>query len=220
MGLMTSILWDMGGTLFNTYPSIDAAFHRLVADHGVSTAEVSELTHINRGYAIEQLSARTGVPSSDFESTYEDVKVRWVTEPAPLMEGASELFDACRNGRGLNLVVTHRDRKSAEQLISTTGLDFDDVISSSDGYPRKPDPTMMKEIMERNGLRPEACISIGDRRIDAESALAAGITPVLLASSAVDTKMDGVREITRLTDLLSLFTDNPETPVNPWAERG
>ena len=85
---MTSILWDMGGTLFNTYPSIDAAFHRLVADRGVSAAEVSELTHISRGHAIKQLAVRSGVPASDFEAAYEDVKTGWLTEPAPLMEGS------------------------------------------------------------------------------------------------------------------------------------
>lgn len=217
---MTSILWDMGGTLFNTYPSIDAAFHRLVADRGVSAAEVSELTHINRGHAIEQLAVRSGVPASDFEAAYEDVKTGWLTEPAPLMEGALELFEACRKGRGLNLVVTHRDRESAEQLIAAAGLEFDDLISSSDGYPRKPDPTMVQAIMERNNLRPENCIAIGDRRIDAESALAAGVTPVLLTSSSVDTEKEGVREIERLADLLPCFTDEPPTPVNPWAERG
>lgn len=217
---MTSILWDVGGTLFDTYPSIDAAFHRLVADHGVSAAEVSRLTHVNRGHAIEQLSARTGVPVAHFEAAYEEVTRSWFTDPAPLMDGASDVFDACRYGRGSNIIVTHRDRESAEQLISSSGLEFDDMISSSDGFPRKPDPTMMRTVMERNGLRPEDCISIGDRRIDAESALAAGVMPVLLTSDVVDTDMDGVREITRLAELLPIFTQDIETPVNPWAERG
>lgn len=217
---MTSILWDMGGTLFDTYPYIDSAFHRLVESHGISIGEVSRLTRVNRGHAIETLSARTGIPASSFEEAYDAVKENWVTDPAPLMEGAEELVKACRHGRGRNIIVTHRDRQSAEQLISTTGLTFDDLITTSDGYPRKPDPAMILEVMERNNLVPGDCIAIGDRAIDCEAALAAGVTPVLLVNEAVDSGAAEYRRISRLTELLPLFAIDAETPVNPWAERG
>jgi len=216
---MTTILWDMGGTLFDTYPGIDAAFHGLVAAHGVSAAEVSALTRVSRAHAMTELAARTGVPETDFVAAYEKVKAGWQTEPAPLMEGARELVEACTNGRGLNIVVTHRDRESAQHLINAAGLAIDDLISISDGFPRKPDPAMMEEVMARNGLRPANCLSVGDRTIDAEAALAAGVTPVILVSTAATSEMDGVRKVERLADLLPLVTA-AETPVNPWAERG
>lgn len=219
---MTSILWDMGGTLFDTYPYVDSAFARVTAQggHEIDIDEIGRLTRVSRGHAIEALSARTGIPSVAFEDSYELVKEGWLADPAPLMDGAEELVQACRQGRGRNIIVTHRDRESAEQLISTTGLTFDDIISTSDGYPRKPDPTMITVALERNGLRAEDCIAIGDREIDCEAAQAAGVTPILLVSTAVTGEESEYRTVTRLAELLPLFSADVETPANPWSERG
>lgn len=219
---MTSILWDMGGTLFDTYPYVDSAFQKVTADggHEVDIDEIGRLTRVSRGHAIDELSRRTGIPVVAFEDSYKLVKEGWLTDPAPLMDGAEELVQACRHGRGKNIIVTHRDRESAEQLIASTSLTFDDIISTSDGYPRKPDPAMIIAALERNHVLPEDCIAIGDREIDCEAARAAGVTPVLLVSDAVTGSESEYQTISRLVELLPLFSVDVETPANPWSERG
>ncbi|WP_182353428.1 HAD-IA family hydrolase [Flaviflexus huanghaiensis] len=219
---MTSILWDMGGTLFDTYPYVDSAFQRVTADggHEVAADEIGKLTRVSRTHAIDELSRRTGIPVAAFEDSYELVKKGWVSDPAPLMDGAEELVQACRHGRGKNIIVTHRDRDSAEQLVASANVTFDDIISTSDGYPRKPDPAMIIAALERNSLLPEDCIAIGDREIDCEAALAAGVTPVLLVSDAVTGTESEYRTVKRLVELLPLFSLDVQTPANPWSERG
>ena len=82
---MTSILWDMGGTLFDTYPYVDSAFARVTAQggHEIDIDEIGRLTRVSRGHAIEALSARTGIPPVAFEDSYELVKEGWLAEVLP-----------------------------------------------------------------------------------------------------------------------------------------
>ena len=56
------------------------------------------------------------------------------------MAGAAEVMAAVRRGGGLNLVATHRDRASAENLFHALGVQVDDLVCAPDGFARKPDP--------------------------------------------------------------------------------
>lgn len=172
-----NILWDMGGTLFDTYPDVNAALAACLARHGheVAIDDVAALTKISSTHAITTLSETYGVPTTALRSDYDAVKKHWETDPAPLMDGATELMEMARNSGGLNLIVTHRDRDSALTLLEASGVSVDDIICAPSGYPRKPDPTMMTVMIERHGLHPDCTIAIGDRALDIEAAARAGI---------------------------------------------
>lgn len=43
---------------------------------------------------------------------------------------------------------------------------FEDIITSDDGFERKPSTEMFEEMIQRNSLRWKQTISIGDRRLD------------------------------------------------------
>lgn len=178
------LFWDMGGTLVDTYPALDAEFVRVIRGHGhdVDTATVSRWTRRSTGEAIEALAEQFGIPGDEFERANRALKDRWRSQPAPVMPGAQELMADVRAAGGLNLVVTHRERGSAESLVSGLGLEIDDLVSTSDGYPRKPDPTMYRVLLERHGLSPADCLGIGDRAIDAEAACGAGMDAAMLTS--------------------------------------
>ena len=91
-------------------------------------------------------------------------------------------MSAVRRGGGLNLVATHRDRASAENLFHALGVQVDDLVCAPDGFARKPDPQMNLVLMERHGLDPSEVIAVGDRPIDIDAARAAGIEGFLLSS--------------------------------------
>lgn len=168
----------MGGTLFDTYPDVNAALASCLARHGhrVSIDDVAALTKVSSTHAITTLAETYGVPTTALRSDYDAVKKRWETDPAPLMDGAIELMELARNSGGLNIIVTHRDRDSALTLLDASGVSVDDIICAPSGYPRKPDPTMMAVMIERHGLDPDHTIAIGDRTLDIEAATRAGIT--------------------------------------------
>lgn len=176
------IFWDMGGTLVDTYPELNQALADAAQDHGaaVPVDDVAALTHTSTRHAIDALAARTGLPAAVFEQANADLKRRWESSPPPVMAGARELIADVRAAGGLNLVITHRDRTSAEALLAALELTVDDMVCAPDGFPRKPDPTMVQLLLVRHGLDVDDCIFVGDRPIDAEAASAAGMASALL----------------------------------------
>ncbi len=206
------ILWDMGGTLLDTYPTVEHALSEVVAGHGgvVSDADVAALTrgtpHGSIGGAMSELARRFDIDRAEFVAAYDALKKAWKTKPPPVMPGAAAVLAEVRRLGGLNLVVTHRDRASAEALLAATGLVIDDMICAPDGYPRKPDPTMCNEMLRRHGLDPQECIAVGDRDLDVLSSMAAGIPSVRLATFAVPPPAPkGATTIKSLVELLALL---------------
>lgn len=176
------IFWDMGGTLVDTYPELNRALASVASRGGeaVPIDDVAALTRVSTSHAIEALAARSGIPRDAFEQANEELKRRWKSEPAPVMAGARELMADVHAAGGLNLVITHRDRASAESLVAALDLRLDDMMCAPDGYPRKPDPTMVMLLLERHHLDVGDCIFVGDRPLDAEAASAAGMASALL----------------------------------------
>lgn len=201
------LFWDMGGTLVDTYPQLDEAFAQVVRAHGeaIELLDVARLTRVSTGAAVATLAERFGIDPGEFEQANEALKQRWERQPAPAMPGAAALLDDVRAAGGLNLVVTHRDRASAEALLAGLGLHVDDLVSTGDGYPRKPDPTMYRVLLERHHLDPADCLSVGDRPIDATASHAAGIRAVMLESPQAPVEDDAEFSIASLDELRPLL---------------
>lgn len=205
----TALFWDLGGTMVQTYPELDAALLEVAHSHGhpeVTPEEVSALTRISTGQAMAALAARTRVAIDEFQQAEQALKVRWRTDPPAAMPGAAELLDRVRTGGGINVVVTHRDRRSSESLLEQLGLVVEDMVCAPDGYPRKPDPTMYLVLLQRHQLDPAQCLSVGDRPIDAISARAAGIETVNLGTPGIPTPTQADHEIESLTELFDRFS--------------
>lgn len=98
-----SIVWDLGGTLMDTYPDVDRALARAAFgddDGGARLAEVASLTRISSGHAITELARRTGVEEDALRAAYDGVKELWQRAPAPVMPGAREVIAAVTAGGG------------------------------------------------------------------------------------------------------------------------
>ena len=106
---------------------------------------------------------------------------------------------------GLNLVVTHRERSSAQSLIDGLGLQVDDLVSTSDGFPRKPDPAMFRVLLERHGIDASDCLAVGDRPIDIVSGHNAGMHGALLETVHVVPDGDPEHIVATLDELRPLL---------------
>lgn len=208
---MRHIIWDMGGTLIDTYPEVVRALSR--AAYGDTAPshlrEIGTLTQYSIAHAIESLSVSREVPRTDLERAYEELKTRWRTRPAPVMDGARELIAQVWEKGGLNLVATHRDRASATMLVTVLGLDLDDMVCAPDGLARKPSPEMNLLLARRHGLDPAQVLCVGDRPIDAVAAANAGMSAALLVSPGtvltLRDAVDGTAVVADLRDLIPFF---------------
>lgn len=207
---MLSIIWDLGGTLLDTYPVVDRALASAVHGPGEPSAEaleeVARLTRVSSGHAIETLAQRYGVPEAELRTAYESTKATWEVTPPPVTDGAREVIAAVRAGGGLNLVATHRPRESAVALIEKVEIEVDDLICASDGFARKPDPAMAQELLRRHALDPSAVLAVGDRPGDVAAAQSAGVRGVLLETPGIALDAPGATRIGSLRELLPLVT--------------
>ncbi|MFC7581755.1 HAD family hydrolase [Schaalia naturae] len=209
-----AVVWDMGGTLLDTYPEVDRALCAAVHDGRVGAddlREVSVLTHRSIESAIRELASRHGLDRGILDDAYAGVRDRWKTRPAPLIDGVPDVVDAVRRAGGLNLVVTHRDRDGALALLAGHRLRVDDVICPGDGYPRKPDPSMILAVLARNGVAPGDAVAVGDRPIDVQAAWAAGVRPFFLVTPGLpaptETGEDPSTAIPSVRGLLATVAD-------------
>lgn len=185
---MKTIIWDMGGTLVDTYPQVDRTLARTAWGDAASPEQLHEVAALRQesiAHAMDVLVARHGADRGSLESAYDALKKRWRSHPAPLMDGAEQVMVAVHRCGGLNLVATHRDRTSAQALIDALGITVDDLVCAPDGHARKPDPEMNLLLMRRHHLDAPSVLCVGDRPIDVQAADASGVRGALLAPDGV-----------------------------------
>lgn len=204
---MRAHIWDLGGTLVDTYPDVDRALaEALRAEPDQELLhEVAVLTRRSSSEAITELAARHEVPEARLRTAYEATKEQWARRPPPLKDGAREVLAAVRERGGLNLVATHRDRASAAALLAAHGLEVDDMVCAPDGHLRKPAPDMVLALLARHELTAGECLAVGDRPADVEAARAAGVEGVLLETPGISLEAPGARRIHSLRDLIPML---------------
>lgn len=199
-----NIIWDMGGTMVDTYPHVDATLQAVVLDSGqeVSLLEVARLTRRSTNLAITELSRRFGIPEAEFREREQELKDSWKITPPPAMAHVHEVLAAVP---GINVVVTHRDGASARTLLDGLNLRVADMVCPEDGFPRKPDPAMFTHMLNKHRLDPARTLAIGDRPIDITTAHKVGVAGALLETPGIELEADADYRITDLAEVLPLL---------------
>jgi phosphoglycolate phosphatase-like HAD superfamily hydrolase len=194
--MIRHLIWDVDGTLFDTYPAIVGSLHAAAVDLGAPATheETHDLALVSIDRCLATLSTTYDLPldllTEGFAWHYQEVS------PAdqPPFDGAAEVCQLIRSGGGLNLIVTHRRRAGLDRLLTTHGLAdlFTDIISHDDGYPRKPDPSAFNTLIERHHLPRDESLAVGDRDIDILAAHAAGLNAAQFGTGSITTTPDVV----------------------------
>ena len=171
--------WDFDGTLFDTYPRINRAIQKALKDEGydVSLDVIVPLTKVSLGHLAREL-----MPEKERElmQRYHEHAEEEGPETIQPYAGAKRLLQSiCEHG-GRNYLYTIRGL-SAIEALKRCGLTqyFSDFVTSADGFPSKPAPDALLYLMEKHGLSPAECVMIGDRDIDLNSGLNAGMSCAL-----------------------------------------
>ncbi len=178
-----NFIWDYDGTLFDTYDAVTRAYHRGVQELGIEIpfAELRWLCKHSLGWAAQQLEARFHVPSKDILAAYARYAPQEETMQAmqPYAGVPAALSAVCARG-GHNYLYSHRDHVSIEALAHY-GLReyFSGFITKDDAFPRKPAPDALLYLKDRYGLDPRRSVMVGDRLLDVEAGLNAGMSGAL-----------------------------------------
>jgi phosphoglycolate phosphatase-like HAD superfamily hydrolase len=177
--MFRNIIWDVDGTLFDTYPAITKAIKAALNDLGTDAplAQITALTKQSLNHCSTVLADMSHLDKDKLEHTIEKHFDRITFEENPPFPGVAELCQYICSIGGKNVIVTHRGRKGTQGLLTTHKLDeyFSGHITRDDGYPRKPDPAAFEAALATYHLEREETLTIGDRDIDILAGQAAGL---------------------------------------------
>lgn len=181
--VIKNILWDLDGTLFDTYPAITFAISKSLNEMGFSVPlnVIDGLGRQSLAYCVTTLSQRFKLDpdllGARFADSYQMVDP---ANQAPF-PGVHEVCELIHQRRGFNVIITHRNIRSTQQLLDVHGLAsyFNDIFSVEEGYPRKPDPAITLAALEKYAMQPDETLLIGDRDLDIQTGRAAGVRTCL-----------------------------------------
>lgn len=183
------VIFDLDGTLLYTVPDIAAATNHALTVCGYPTHDETAIASFI-GNGINKLFERAlpeGCKTMEevlhirkhFTEHY-DIHCADMTKPFP---GIPQLLESMQNDGVMIAVASNKYQKATSMLIEKffPQIRFTVVFGERDGVPRKPDPTIVYDILAAAGI-PESekkdVLYIGDSGVDMQTCINAGIEAV------------------------------------------
>lgn len=177
-----TLIWDLDGTLLDSYGVIVPSLYQVYKEEGIELDQeeiFKESITFSVGYMIKRLEEETGISFERLKHRYSEISGARLKD-IKLVPHALEVLDYLESEGIHSYVITHRGVTTESVLINTGIITyFDEIISSMNGFPRKPDPTSALYLIEKYDLDKENTYYIGDRTLDVEFAVNAGIKSIL-----------------------------------------
>jgi phosphoglycolate phosphatase-like HAD superfamily hydrolase len=186
--MFRNIIWDVDGTLFDTYPAIATAFRVALNDLGeeASLDWIEGLAKKSLGHCVAVLADKYHLNEADIEQAFGEHYDRIRPEEQPPFPGVITVCEYICTIGGKNVIVTHRSHKGTDELLVANNMThyFVGCLARDDGYPKKPHPAAFEAVLETHNLQREETMAIGDRDIDVLAGQAAGIFTCLFGLKA------------------------------------
>ena len=198
-------IWDFDGTLFDTYPKIIEAFQHALRDFGADASEneIMQRMLVSIPSTIEYYARE--------HSLGNELMVRYLSYSSDAALASSPPFpyikDALRyiveNG-GKNYIFTHRNNGvygflSAHDMLSY----FTEIVNEdSECFERKPSSKPILYLLDKYQMDPREAIMIGDRKIDLDAGMGAGIRTCHFINAKIPQYFDCDMEIHGFDELI------------------
>jgi len=182
------IVFDWDGTLIDSAGAIAECIQEAARDMGLAVPAHERARHVI-GLGL-QASLRLAVPDLPEARTMEFVacyRRHFLAkeEAMQLFPGVIGMLDALR-GRGHALAVaTGKSRRGLDRALESSGLRaYFTATRCADETTPKPDPAMLRELLEELGAAPGESLMIGDTSHDLQMASAAGVDALAVCYGA------------------------------------
>ncbi len=185
-------IFDLDGTLFDTFDEHHAAWRHLCAEHGVPlTPELFAWSFGRRNEEIiPELWRRAGLPVPSGESLHRLAEAKeghfrrhFAADPRPIA-GAVELLRSLRVAGWRLAAGSSAPPANVAAFVAALPADasFDATVSGADVARGKPDPEVFLRAAERLGAPPSCALVFEDAAPGIEAAHRAGMRCVAVAS--------------------------------------
>ena len=191
MGKFKAVVFDLDGTLVDSAPDLANALNALMAEERrrpVTIDEVKAMIGDGAAKLVERAFAATGKAAGDgkegltarFLGHYEGHATD-LTRPYP---GVIETLDRLK-ADGLALAVcSNKPEAPTREVLRDLGLDgYFGAVVGGDSLPgvRKPDPRMLRAVLDALRVPADAAVMVGDNANDVAVARALGVPVILRA---------------------------------------
>ena len=198
MKIMTNAyIWDLDGTLLDSYGVITEAARKTAADAGVDDPEGDVFRAVKResvGAYLKGVSTRSGKEPEDLFGKYRTY-THELDCRITLIDGAKDALKRLRKAGAVHFVYTHRGSSSGPILQRLGILDcFREIVTSVYGFRPKPSGEGVRYLVERYRLDPDNTWYVGDRSLDVACAKDAGVKALLFLPEGTCVEATGAED--------------------------
>ncbi|WP_342662648.1 HAD hydrolase-like protein [Halalkalibacillus halophilus] len=160
-------MWDLDGTIFDTYPFFTEIFIQ-VLDRPVESQDVHNKLKISFSHAIQYYGLDV-TQIKQMKQLERSVDLNTI-KPFP------NVIDVLSTSE-VNVIMTHKGEEETRAILNHYGWTtyFDEILTIDSGFPRKPDPASYRFLYSKYNLD----LAIGDREIDTQPAKEIGMKTCL-----------------------------------------
>lgn len=184
---LEACLWDLDGTLIDSYPAIAASVNHVRDHFGLAPLTVGEV-RVCVGHGVDRLMQQTvpGVDPVQAREMYGKHHAATLQGGTVLLPGAGELLAVMKNFGVKHAVCSNKPRHFSEQVLSFLGIEpfVDMLLGPEDVRAKKPAPDMLLLALEKLAVFPENSLFVGDMTVDIQAARSASLSVAVVATGS------------------------------------
>ena len=196
------VIFDLDGTLLDTIDDLKEAVNHAMSLRGFPTFTRDEVMAMV-GHGARNLMRKAlplGHKDDDMvDAAYNDFRAYYIThidvhtKPFP---GIQDLLAKLDQEGVLLAVASNKFQEGTEHLIKEffPEIPFVAVLGGRPGFPLKPDPEIVNEVLRKAGIEKEDAVMIGDSDTDMETAANGGIRGIAVNWGYRDMKETALRQ--------------------------
>jgi len=203
---LKTVIWDLDGTLIDSYPFIVKAMKEITNELNVDLKEQEILTKLKLESSkefFEMLSEKSGKPIPYLKELNEE-RFEKYNLAIPLIKNAKETLETLKQNDVMLKIYTHKD-KTTYDVIKELGIEdyFDEVLTIESGFDRKPSSHALDYLVKKHYLVKSDTYYVGDRLLDVNCANNAGVVSIFFNEN--DIKLDEADyNISDLNDVINI----------------
>lgn len=176
-------LFDLDGTLIDSKRDIASSVHYTMAVLGLPPIDDETIySFVGNGVTpLIQKSVETSIGGAEvitFEKALAVFRKHYDEHCLDTTQPFPGVLDVLRHfGETPKVIITNKSQGFSQKILDGLGVTplFEGLYGGDTEFPKKPDPAVVRHLLQSFKARPEATVIIGDSRIDMETGRNGGI---------------------------------------------
>ena len=179
--MIKAIIFDYDGVIVDSFPSVFAVYKMICAELGKDCPDDIDSFGKVYGYSSDELAKNLGFSAEEWKESESIFKREILKKESALFPGMAETLAELHKRYKL-VVISSNNTAEVMQKLDRFGVTkyFDIVIGTRAPKGRVPKVQAIKDTMQNLEVAADEVILIGDRDVDHDDAVKAGLTHIVL----------------------------------------